>query len=210
MDNTPALVAVAAVLGGAYLVLQQMQQQAGSGAGDISTDTPGEGSILDLAGLANQITDAVNPSPQGNPTTISAAGIEALKAREGFSASAYADHKGYSIGYGHLIKPGESLSYVSVQQATDLLLSDIDWAKKQVCTSITAPINQAQFDALTSFCYNVGAGAFARSTLVKRINAQDPSAADEFARWVFASGTVNTALVNRRNSERQQFESGTA
>ena len=69
MENGPALIAVATVLGGAYLLMRGMQQQQGSGQGLITTDNTTEGSILDTNGIANQITAAATPSPTTNPTT---------------------------------------------------------------------------------------------------------------------------------------------
>jgi GH24 family phage-related lysozyme (muramidase) len=207
MQNAPAFIALAAVTVGAMLLLQGQQ---GSGAGQITTDDTSEGSIMDLAGLAGQIADAATPAPQDNPNALSAAGMAALQMREGFSATPYADHKGYSIGFGHLIKPGENLATVTVGQAVDLMRTDIAWAVQAVADTITAPINQSQFDALVSFAYNVGEGAFKRSTLARRINAGDPGASDEFGRWIYASGQQNSALIARRTSEKNQFESGTA
>ena len=209
MQQTAAIAAIATLLGGTYLLLRSMQHQ-GSGGGEITTDNTSEGSIFDMNSIANQVTAAATPSPADNPTTLSPAGIAALQAREGFSATPYSDHKGNSIGFGHLIKPGESLTYVSVSQATDLMMADVQWAQDAVRSAITVPINQAQFDALVSFCYNVGAGAFKGSTLVRKINQDDTTAPLEFARWVYASGAVNSALINRRDSERQQFESASA
>ena len=209
MQQTAAIAAIATVLGGTYLLLRGMQHQ-GSGGGEITTDNTSEGSIFDMNSIANQVTAATTPSPQENPSTLSGAGIAALQAREGFSATPYADHKGYSIGFGHLIKPGENLTFVSVSQATDLMISDVQWAEDAVRSAITVPINQAQFDALVSFCYNVGSGAFKGSTLVRKINQDDPAAVLEFHRWVYASGEVNPALVRRRDSEQQQFESASA
>lgn len=208
MQATPALFTLATVAAGAYLLAQSAGQ--GSGAGLITTDDTTEGSMMDLAGLASQITDAATPAPQDNPDSISPEGLAALQMREGFSATPYSDHKGYSIGFGHLIKPGENLQNVTVAQALELLQADLAWAVQAVYDSITAPIAQSQFDALVSFCYNVGAGAFKRSTLVRRINAGDPGAPSEFARWVYASGKVHPGLVARRNAERKQFESTTA
>lgn len=209
MQNAAAITALAAILGGSYLLLRSMQQQ-GSGAGTVTTDNTSEGTLMDLNGLANQIAAAATSAPQDNPTHISQAGLDALKSREGFSAAPYADHKGFSIGYGHLIKPGETLQYVSLQQATDLLLNDILWAEEAVINGVTAPLSQGQFDALVSFAYNVGAGAFQRSTLVRRINLGDTSASQEFDRWIYASGQPNNALIARRTSERNQYENATA
>lgn len=209
MQTTPALIALAAFFAGAALLIRGSQAQ-GSGAGVVTTDDTNEGSIFDFGGIMNQITDAATPAPQDNPTTLSQAGLAALQNREGFSAKPYADHKGYSIGYGHLIKEGENLTYVSVAQALDLLASDVQWAQDAVLSAITVPITQNQFDALVSFAYNVGAGAFKRSTLVKRINAGDSDAGQEFGRWVYASSQKNQGLIARRQSERQQFESSYA
>jgi len=137
---------------------------------------------------------------------ISPAGVDALKKREGFSAKSYPDHKGRSIGYGHLIKPGESFSEpMSVNTATDLLYQDLQWAVASVWNAIQVPLTQNQFDALVSFVYNVGAPAFESSTLVKKINNLDPTATSEFSRWVNASGKRNESLVSRRESELNQF-----
>jgi lysozyme len=139
---------------------------------------------------------------------LSPAGLDALKLREGFAPTQYPDHKGYSIGYGHLILPTDPYNadtVLSEAEAAQILAGDVSWAESAVANKITAPLSQNQFDALVSFCFNVGAGAFGGSTLVRRINANDPGAADEFARWVIASGVVNESLVTRRRSEVTQF-----
>jgi lysozyme len=210
MQQTAAFAAFATVLGGAYLLMRSLQTQQGSGGGQITTDNTSEGSFFDMNSMANQIAAAATPAPSGNPSALSSAGLAALQMREGFSATPYADHKGYSIGYGHLIKAGESLDFVTQGEALDLLLKDVAWAEKAVSDSITAQITQGQFDALVSFAYNIGAGAFKGSTLVRQINMGDSKASEQFDRWVYASGVVNSALVRRRQQERQQFESSTA
>ena len=171
----------------------------------ITTDNPAEGSSQNTADIVAGILDSFTPSQANNPTAMDDAGVQAIADREGFSAMPYADHKGWSIGYGHLIKSGENLPTVTQDQARTLLMFDIAWAQDAVSSAITVPLTQNQFNALTSFCYNVGAGAFKKSTLVKRINANDPGAIDEFSRWIFASGQPNAALQARRASEAQQF-----
>lgn len=210
MDRLAILAALTAVIGGAYLLLQGQQATDGSGGGTITTDNTTEGSIMDFSGIASQVDAAVTQAPQDNPQGMSGQGLQALMQREGFSATPYPDYKGYSIGYGHLIKTGESLPSVTQDQAAQLLASDVSWAVAAVQNYITAPLSQNQFDALVSFTYNVGAGAFARSTLARRINAGDPGASQEFDRWIYAGGQVNQSLVNRRQSERNQYESGMA
>lgn len=139
------------------------------------------------------------------PTDLSANGLETLKKREGFSDVPYPDHKGFSIGHGHLIKPGENLTFVTREQAAAILTDDVSWAVAAVFAGVKVSVTQNQFDALVSFCFNVGAGAFAASTLLKKVNALDPNAWLEFKRWVYASKQVNPSLIARRESEINQF-----
>jgi GH24 family phage-related lysozyme (muramidase) len=204
------IITTAAMLGFSYLIISAPVATNSSGGGEITTDNTQEGSIMSLEGLATQAVSAITSTPQENPSVLSGYGLAALQRREGFSAKPYPDHKGFSIGYGHLIKAGENLTLLSVSEALEILAADVLWAQDAVMQGVTAVINQNQFDALVSFCFNVGAGAFSRSTLVKRINADDPQASNEFARWVYASGQINQSLMARRESEAQQFESGAA
>lgn len=73
----------------------------------------------------------------------------------------------------------------------------------KVHTLVTADINQNQLDAIGDFCYNLGSGNFASSTLLKKINANpnDPSIKAEFSKWNKAAGKVLTGLTIRRNKE---------
>jgi lysozyme len=68
-------------------------------------------------------------------------------------------------------------------------------------------VNQNQFDALVSFCYNLGIGAFNSSTLKKKViaNPGDLSIRDEFMKWnkarVKGVLTELKGLTNRRKAE---------
>ena len=63
--------------------------------------------------------------------------------------------------------------------------------------------------ALGSFVYNVGAGAFARSTLLRKLNGGDVAGAcAELSRWVYAGGKQLAGLVKRRAAERELCEAG--
>lgn len=138
---------------------------------------------------------------------LSPDGLERLKVEEGFSEVPYYDFKGYSIGYGHLIKGLESFESITEEEAAALLASDVEWAEQAVSTSVHAPLTPNQFDALVLLAYNIGAGAFRSSTLVRLLNAGDfDGAAAQFPRWINAGGRVNTALVSRRQRERALFE----
>ena len=73
---------------------------------------------------------------------------------------------------------------------------------------VKVPLNQNQFDALVSFEYNVGYGAFKNSTMLKFINVSHfPLASGQFDRWVYAGGKVLQGLVNRRKAEKDLFVS---
>ena len=61
-----------------------------------------------------------------------------------------------------------------------------------------------QWAAATSLSYNIGKGAYARSTVAKRFEAgRWRSACDNFLAWKYAGGKVVQGLVNRRNDERK-------
>ena len=68
------------------------------------------------------------------------------------------------------------------------------------------PLSQSQFDALVSLVFNIGGGAFRKSTLLQKLNAGDyAGASNEFMRWIKAKGRVLGGLVTRRAAERALF-----
>lgn len=76
----------------------------------------------------------------------------------------------------------------------------------QVDQLVKVPITVNQKAALTDFVYNVGAGNFRSSTLLRKLNAGDvQGAAAEFARWNLANGKVMPGLVMRRDCEKKMF-----
>lgn len=140
---------------------------------------------------------------------ISERGLNFLKQKEGFRSSAYADGGGTSIGYGHQLRPGENFRTVTREQAETLLRQDLDWAEDVVNRSITAPMEQAEFDAMVSLAYNIGEGAFKKSELVDKFNSGDKKgAAREFADWNKSQGKVHAGLVDRRRDEMLIFTGG--
>ena len=67
---------------------------------------------------------------------------------------------------------------------------------------VTVPLTDGQFDALTSFTFNLGGGALQRSTLRRKVNREEHSAVPgEFRRWVWAGGRKLKGLVRRREAE---------
>lgn len=144
------------------------------------------------------------------PMEVSSAGAAFIAANEGFVATPSGEG---TIGYGHTIRAGEQFNTPMTQrEAVTLLGNDLNGAGGVADTinrTVMVPLSQSQFDALASLCYNIGAGAFANSTLVTDLNNYDyQSAADQFAAWNISQGRVNSGLVARRGREQQLFGTG--
>ena len=138
----------------------------------------------------------------------SQAGVDFIKFREGVRLNAYKDSAGrMTIGYGHLILPGEHLeSGIQESRAERLLILDLAVAEDAINRMVHAPLTQNQFDALVSLVFNIGTGAFHKSTLRSLLNIGNMTiAADEFLRWNKADGKVFEGLINRRRAERELF-----
>ena len=144
-------------------------------------------------------------------------GLGLLQQWEGFKLQVYKDSAGFpTIGVGHLLtKPeltsgeivigGVPVQYaggLTNQQTLDLLGQDVKPAEQAVNTGVKVPLNQNQFDALVSFTFNVGVGAFQSSTLLKVLNQQQyDEVPAQLLRWTRAGGQVVQGLVNRRQNE---------
>lgn len=139
---------------------------------------------------------------------ISNKGLMLIKDYEGFSAETYIDAAGYpTIGYGHLIKKGESFPRaISRQAATILLMKDVLHSELAVRRLIPITLTQGQYDALVSFTFNLGSGALQSSTLRRRLlQGSIDAAAREFPRWVYAGGRKLRGLMRRRLAEQSLF-----
>ncbi len=122
---------------------------------------------------------------------------------------------GATIGYGHLIKPGEDFSKgLTEQQALELYRQDLQDAQNIVRNNIQVPLTQNQFDALTSLAYNIGSGNFSPSTIVKYVNGANeekleyPTPEAAWKAWNKSRGKVMRGLINRRNDEWEMFSKG--
>jgi lysozyme len=135
---------------------------------------------------------------------LSAAGLELIKRSEGFRGQVYSDVAGFpSIGYGHRLLSNESFpAGVTPAQAEELLVADVCHAEQAVLRLVKVSLTQGQFDALTDFCFNLGAGRLASSTLLIALNAGRYEAARvQLLRWNLAAGEVNAGLKARREAE---------
>lgn len=135
--------------------------------------------------------------------------LEIIKYFEGFRSKAYKCPAGvWTIGYGHTknVKPADT---VTESEASELLLRDVLVCEDVVNRIVTKTLNQGQYDACIDFIFNLGAGNFKKSTLLKKINAGDfTGASKEFGKWIYAGGKKLTGLVRRRAAEELMFTLG--
>jgi lysozyme len=150
--------------------------------------------------LTNQFTHI-----EENLMAIAESTLDFITKEEGLRNKAYKDSKGlWTIGVGHLIKSDEQHlinATLSDQEVKDLLKSDLKWCSEAVESSVKVPLNQAQFDALYSLCFNIGETNFKKSTVVRKLNENDiKGAADAILMW-----NKPAVLENRRKRERALF-----
>ena len=94
------------------------------------------------------------------------------------------------------------------QQCEDMLFSDLE-KHATALDCVKRPLTDGQKAAFLSFAFNVGNGAFCKSTLVRKANAGDmQGACAELSRWVYAGGKQLPGLVKRRTAEREMCEKG--
>jgi lysozyme len=139
---------------------------------------------------------------------LSERGLVLIKEFEGFSAAPYQCSAGrWTIGYGHLIKGDERfLQPIDENTAEALLREDIAQSEQAVGRLVKVALSQGQFDALVSFVFNLGQGAFSQSTLLRLLNAENyREAAKQFLRWDFAGGRRIAGLSRRRAAEKELF-----
>ena len=135
---------------------------------------------------------------------LSGAGLIAIANFEGFEEKAYIPVPGDdpTIGFGHKDERMPLDTFISVPDALKLLGQDTKHAEETIKKYVKVPLTQSEYDAYVSFSYNVGAGNFASSTLLNKLNASDyEGACNELRRWVFSSNVKYQGLVNRRDME---------
>ena len=143
--------------------------------------------------------------------TISQKGIDLIKTFEGCKLFAYRDSVGIpTIGYGHTkdVKMGMSITQ---KQAEEFLKGDIKPVER-LLNGMGINYTQNQFDALTSWIFNLGEGNFKKSTMYKNIVARksDVEITDQMVKWVNAGGRPLLGLKKRRVAEANMFLGKTA
>lgn len=168
-----------------------------------------------IAGVVAATTGRANAAsaayPSTNPRALSERGVAFIKQEEGFRARAYKDGitpvglQLYSIGYGHQITGKDGLtkdSVIDVAKGDQLFRADVQSRVRSIIKNVRVPLTQSQFDALVSLSYNIGLGAFERSTLLRRLNEGNYEAARlQFLEW----DKNDTQNVGRRKREANLF-----
>ena len=144
------------------------------------------------------------------PVPQQAAGLVA--GFEGFRAAPYLCPAGvWTVGFGSTRDgAGHPVTAetpnVTRASATALLERDLGASAQELATVCHVALNDAQASALVSLIYNIGGGAFAGSTLLKKLNAKDyDAAAAQFSVWNRGGGQVLPGLVARRAAEAKLF-----
>ena len=147
---------------------------------------------------------------------VSKAAILLIKHHEGVRSRPYCCPAGlWTVGVGHLIGDCKSLpeswNRTFLQEEIDKILkSDLRRFELGLTKLLpNIPLKQNEFDALVSFCFNLGLGCFQRSTIRQALLRGDKEAAMEsLMKYCRAGGKVLKGLLNRRKDERKMFESG--
>jgi lysozyme len=163
--------------------------------------------LLALGVMGSPVADP--PEPCLGTCRPSPGVIGIIKHFEGYSPFVDEDAAGYpTIGFGHLIKPGERIEEPLLGKAAEnLLAQDVAPKVAAVNARVSVPLFQGQFDAVLSWTYNLGEGALKSSTMLKKINAgQHEEVPVQIKRWNRAGGKVLKGLERRREAEATLYE----
>lgn len=140
---------------------------------------------------------------------IAQAGIALIQSFETCRLQAYkpTPDDQWTCGWGHCGADVDATTLWTQEQADAAFLADIAWVERCVNKSVTASVNQNEFDALCSLCFNIGCTAFGKSTLVKELNrANFGAAAEQFKVWNRQNHKELAGLTRRRQAEADLFE----
>lgn len=140
--------------------------------------------------------------------SLSAMGLLGIIAHEGYSDRAYIPVPGDvpTIGFGTTsnVRMGDR---ISPPEALRRAVVDISTKESAIKRCVKVSLTQYEYDAYTQLTYNIGEGAFCKSTLVSRLNKGDyAGACSEISKWTRAGGREVRGLVNRRSQERRLCE----
>jgi len=138
--------------------------------------------------------------------SLGAAGTQLIQRFETLTLKAYYDQRRIpTIGWGHT--EGVTIDMTCTEwQAAQWFIADTHVAVNCINNIVDVALNQNQFDALASWCFNVGVGNASGSTLIHVLNKGDyTGAADQFLVWNHCNGQVDPGLTRRRIAEHDLF-----
>lgn len=140
---------------------------------------------------------------------VDAAGRAFLTQQEGERLTSYKDSGGrWTIGVGHLMSSGAAGVHLTHEQSQALLSQDLARFEAAVGRLVKVPLTQHQFNALVSFCFNLGEGALQKSSLLKLVNAGCRDAVaitNAFKLWRKVNGQPSSDIEARRLREAALF-----
>ena len=139
--------------------------------------------------------------------TLAAPGEALIKSFEKLELVGYADEGGVpTAGWGHTGQDVTVGQTYTLQDAQGWFAADIEHAEQVVDGTAPLSCTQNQFDALVSFAFNVGVGAYLHSTLLSRLKGGDlAGAAAQFLVWDHVDGEASAGLLRRRQAEQALF-----
>ena len=137
----------------------------------------------------------------------SEAGKEFIKDFEGCKLEAYQCSGGvWTIGYGHTrhVQEGDKITN---KEADAFLVKDIEMVEHHVDRLVNVHLLTNEWDAVVSWCFNLGCGNLRSSTMLRVINAGDiDKVSEQIVRWDKAGGKVVSGLTRRRKAEAELFD----
>lgn len=135
--------------------------------------------------------------------SLSATALVAIVLHEGYRGDAYIPLAGDipTIGFGTTsgVKLGDR---ITPEKALQVAMKDVQQFEGAIKSCVTVPLSQNEYDAFTSLAYNIGTGAFCKSTLVKKLNANDYiGACKQILLWDKYQGKPLAGLTKRRHEE---------
>lgn len=182
--------------------------------------------VADYNGAVDEVFAIVNAPAQAAPAStqeapppvtgrsISPKGIALIHSFEQCKLAAYPDPGSkdgnpWTIGWGSTGADIRRGTVWTQEQADARFARDIaDFSAKVWNLVKDVPTTQSQFDSFCSLAYNIGIGAFSKSTVLRKHKAGDHTgAARAFLMWNKNNGAVMRGLTRRRLAESELYSS---
>lgn len=162
--------------------------------------------IVNLGGVTEGLAPPFSMANENKH--ISDRGISVITYYEGCYLEAYWDPYGkvWTIGYGHTNGVYEGM-VITKEQAIEFLKEDCLIAEKGIKDYITRELKQYEFDALTSFLFNVGEYTLYNDKKLRGYvnDGNSQGVYDRLQEYVYGGGQILPGLVKRRKTEGELY-----